>query len=91
MPDIDIRRKHCLGLGPARDAVQRVAESLQADLQAKHRWQGDRLEFECPGAKGVIGVDAQEVAVSVSLSWLLRPMRGRIERSVEEYLDRELG
>jgi len=90
MAHIQIRRSHRLGLDQARQAVGAVAQQLQADLQARHHWQGDRLEFECPGANGHIAVSAGEVSVDVRLSWLLTPAKGRIERSIQEYLERYL-
>lgn len=90
MANIEIRRAHALGREKAREAVQAVAEQLQADLRARHRWQGDSLRFECPGAHGRIDVTENEVRVVVTLSWLLAAARGRIERSVGEYLDRYL-
>ena len=71
-------------------AVQAVAERLQADLSARYSWSGDRLGFECPGASGHIDVAGTEVRVSVDLGWLLKPMRGRIEQSIRQYLDENL-
>jgi putative polyhydroxyalkanoate system protein len=90
MSDIKIERTHTLGQEQARRAVQGVAEQLQADLQAKHQWHGDRLRFDCSGAHGWISVTASEVCVTATLSWLLFPAKGRIERSINEYLDRYL-
>jgi putative polyhydroxyalkanoate system protein len=90
MSDIKIERTHTLGQEQARLAVQAVAEKLQTDLHAKHHWQGDRLRFDCPGAHGWISVTDSEVCVTVTLSWLLTAAKGRIERSINEYLDRYL-
>jgi putative polyhydroxyalkanoate system protein len=71
----------------ARASVQSVAEKLRGDLGASYRWDGDSLRFDCPGAKGSIDVAANEVGVRVDLSWLLSPAKGKIERSINEYLD----
>jgi putative polyhydroxyalkanoate system protein len=90
MSYIDIKRTHTLGQERARSAVQAVAEQLQADLHAKHHWQGDRLRFDCTGAHGWINVTDTEVCVTVTLSWLLTAAKGGIERSINEYLDRYL-
>jgi putative polyhydroxyalkanoate system protein len=90
MSDIKIERTHTLGQEQARMAVQAVAKQLETDLQAKHQWQGDRLKFDCPGAHGWIIVTPGEVCVTATLSWLLIPAKGRIERSINEYLDRYL-
>lgn len=90
MATIELTRQHGLGLEGARQAVQAVAERLQGDLNARHAWSSDSLKFECPGAKGRIDVAEAEVRVAVDLSWLLKPARGRIERSIAEYLDEYL-
>lgn len=91
MAAIEVTRQHRLGLDGARQAVQAVAERLQGDLNARHTWHGDSLRFECPGAEGRIDVTESGVRVSVGLSWLLKPARGRIERSIIDYLDEYLG
>ena len=88
---IEVSKQHRLGLAGARQAVQLVAERLQSDLNARHDWQGDKLKFECPGAEGHINVTETGIQVSVDLSWLLKPARGRIERSINEYLDEAIG
>lgn len=90
MAAIEVSRQHRLGVDAARQAVQAVAERLQGDLNARHAWSGNSLRFECPGAKGRIDVTENGVEVSVDLSWLLKPARGRIERSIIDYLDEYL-
>jgi len=90
MANIEIRRRHGLGLDAAKKAVTSVAEELRHDLKASHHWQGDDLSFECPGANGRINVTESEVCVEVGLSWLLTPAKGKIERAIAEYLDRYL-
>jgi len=90
MATIEIKQAHQLGGAAARSAVETVAAKLRADLNASYQWQGDRLAFECPGAKGSIDVCDDAVQVSVDLGWLLKPMRGRIEASIRQYLDEGL-
>lgn len=90
MPTIRAVRQHNLGLEAARAAVEGVAMQLQKDLSASHSWLGDSLNFECPGAEGCIEVTGSEVRVTVEIGWLLGPMRGRIEHSINQYLDENL-
>lgn len=90
MVAIDITRQHGLGLKGARQAVQSVAERLQGDLNARHAWSQDVLRFDCTGAEGCIEVTENKVRVKVDLSWLLKPVLGRIERSITDYLDEYL-
>ena len=90
MAAIEVIRPHTMGLEKARQAVQAVAEQLQGELNARHAWKGDVLVFDCPGAEGRISVAEKAVQVSVELSWLLKPARGRIEKSINETLDKHL-
>jgi putative polyhydroxyalkanoate system protein len=90
MAVIKVRQSHALGLEGARLAVQQVAERLREELKADYRWESDCLVFECPGADGRITTDISAVEVTVNLSWLLSPMRGRIEQSIHGYLEKYL-
>lgn len=90
MAQIQVRRAHALPQEQAKQSVQSVAEKLQGELGAKYRWEGDSLCFECPGAEGKIDVRPQEIAVAVELSWLLSAAKGKIERSIQGYLDQYL-
>ena len=90
MATIEVTRQHRLGLEGARRAVLFVVEHLQRDLNARCEWQGERLNFKCPGAEGHIELTETLIQLSVDLSWLLKPARGRIERSINDYLDQAL-
>lgn len=91
MAEIHVKRSHGLAHDKAKQSVQAVADKLKGDLGARYHWVGDSLRFECPGAEGKIEVSPAEVTVSVKLSWMLSAARGRIERSIEGYLDQYLG
>lgn len=90
MSEIHVKRQHGLPQEQAKQSVQAVADKLKGDLGAQCRWEGDSLRFECPGAEGRIDVQPSEVGVSVKLSWLLSAAKGKIERSIESYLDEYL-
>lgn len=90
MATIDVVREHGLGLEGGRQAVQAVAERLRGDLNARYTWSGDMLKFACTGADGRIDVTGDKVRIAVDLSWLLKPARGRIEQSINDYLDQYL-
>lgn len=87
---IEIWRQHNLGLKRVRQAAQAVASALKGDLKAAYHWENNQLVFECRGAQGYIEVTPETVCVSVKLSWLLAPTRGRIEQAIIAYLDRYL-
>jgi putative polyhydroxyalkanoate system protein len=90
MAEIHVKRKHALPQEQAKQSVQAVADKLKGELGAQCRWEGNSLHFDCPGAEGRIDVQPSEVGVSVKLSWLLSAAKGKIERSIESYLDEYL-
>ncbi|GBG12825.1 diguanylate cyclase [Novimethylophilus kurashikiensis] len=91
MATIDIKQQHTLGREAAKQSAEKIAQKLKRELNADYRWQGETLKFDCPGAQGGIEVGEHEVRVAVDLSFLLRPMKGRIEREIHEYLAECLG
>lgn len=90
MATIDIKRTHAVGKDKARAAAEQVAERLKDKIDATYRWDGDDLRFERSGAKGRIAVTATEVRIEIDLSFLLRPLKGRIEEKANQYLDEYL-
>ena len=87
MADIDIRRTHSLGIAAARSAADRMAEHLSRKFDLKGSWEGDVLHFQRPGVNGTLAVTAKDLALSVSLGFLLKAMKGSIERAIHEELD----
>jgi putative polyhydroxyalkanoate system protein len=90
MAHIDERRKHSKGKDKAREAAEEIAQDIGQKIGAKYRWEGDDLRFERSGAKGSIHVDEGEVRVQVELGLLLRPLKGKIESAIRDYMDRKL-
>ena len=88
MPDIDIKRAHNLGLKAARSAADKMAEHLGRKFGLQGDWKGNVLNFERPGVTGSLAVDDKDVRLTVSLGFLLKAMRGSIERAVHEELDK---
>lgn len=87
MPDIDIHRAHSLGLAAARAAADRMADSLARRFDLKGRWEGNVMKFERPGVSGSLAITDKDLHLSVALGFLLKAMKGSIERSIQEELD----
>ena len=87
MADIDIRRKHNLGMEAAREAADRMAEHLGRKFDLKGAWDGDVLRFERPGVTGTLAVTASDLHLTASLGFLLRAMKGSIENAIHSELD----
>ena len=90
MADIRVERAHGLTKEAAMEVALRVAERLKEKAQLSYRVQGDVIELERTGAKARIEVGATAFKAEVTLSLLLKPMRGMIEGKIEEYFARYL-
>lgn len=87
MADIDLKREHGLGLPAARKAAQKMAEDLGRKFNLVGSWTGDTLHFDRPGVAGTLALTDKDLHLSVKLGFLLKAMRGPIERAVHEELD----
>ena len=87
MADIDIRRSHHLGLKGARAAADKMAEHLGKKFDLRGDWQGNVLNFQRPGVTGSLAVSDKDLALSISLGFLLKAMRGSIEGAIVRELD----
>jgi putative polyhydroxyalkanoate system protein len=86
--DIDIKRTHALGLEGARVAAEKMEQALGRKFDLKGKWSGNTLSFERPGVSGTLDVGAKDVRLAVTLGFLLKAMKGSIERAVNEELDK---
>lgn len=90
MTTIKVNRHHKLGSERARETVDKLARKLEKDLDAQCRWEGSTLVFSRSGASGKIDVSDDEIDLEIKLGLLLRPLKGTIERTIEEEMDRYL-
>lgn len=88
MADIRVERNHTIGKEAALAAALRVAERMKDKASVNYRVAGDVIEFERSGAKGRLSVEADRVIAEITLSMLLKPMRGVIEGKIDEYFAR---
>ena len=87
MPDIDVRRAHHLGLSAARAAADQLAADLGKKFDLRGDWKGNVLNFQRPGVTGSLAVSEKDLHLTVSLGFLLKAMKGGIERAITEKLD----
>jgi len=88
MADIDLKRVHALGLEGARAAAEKMEQALGRKFDLKGAWSGNTLSFQRPGVSGTLAVTAKDVHLAVTLGFLLKAMKGSIERAVNEELDK---
>ena len=91
MPSIAIKRRHKLEPKKANAAAEKVIKDLRARYQLSCSWDGDQVEFERPGVSGHMHLRKNEVLLDVQLSFLMTPLKGPIERAINEELDRLFG
>ena len=87
MADIDITRAHDLGLVAARAAAERMEGHLGAKFDLKGSWTGNVLNFQRPGVTGSLRITEQDLHLSIALGFLLKAMKGSIEKAVKHELD----
>jgi putative polyhydroxyalkanoate system protein len=87
LADIQIHRVHNLGLTAARAAAERMADHLGRKFDLKGDWKGNTLHFERPGVSGLLTIDDKQLNLSVTLGFLLKAMKGSIEKAVTHELD----
>ena len=89
MADIQLTRTHGLGLSAARTAADTMSSHLSKKFGLQGRWSGNTLHFERPGVTGSLAITERDLALSVTLvGFLMKAMKGSIERSVNEELDK---
>ena len=88
MADIELTRTHGLSLTAARAAADRMAESLGRKFGLAGTWKGNTLTFERPGVSGSLALTEKDLHLAVTLGFLLKAMKGSIERAVNEEMDR---
>ena len=90
MADISLKRAHSLGLKGARTAANKMAEQLAEKFSLSGDWSGNTLNFSRAGVNGVLQVSETEIHLEVTLGFMLKMMKGPIEQSVNENLDKVL-
>jgi putative polyhydroxyalkanoate system protein len=92
MPDIQLSQPHQLTQQQARAKVDEMTHQLESDLGLTTQWLDDhKLSFERSGANGVLTLTEQQVSVEVKLNFMLRPMKGTIEKELEKALRKAFG
>lgn len=90
MATIHITKQHHLDKEQVKKEVQKLAEKLSEELSVETNWEKDRLTFKRTGASGHINLGEDEVDVEIKLSMVLKPLKGKIEQTVQDYLDERL-
>lgn len=88
MADIEARRAHSLSLEDARKVAQQLADQLKDQFQLDSEWHGNTLKFNRSGVKGHVQVSDKDVAVEISLGFMLKAFKGKIQSEVTKNMDK---
>lgn len=94
MATIDIRHPHGTDPDDAAKRTRSLVEEFAAkrpELVKELTWSrgGQRADMTGKGFKGSFEVDAREVVIAIDLALLARPLKGRIESTLNEKLSQE--
>jgi putative polyhydroxyalkanoate system protein len=84
MADINIHRKHTLGVTKAKQVANKVAKDLETKYELVCEWEGNTLSF------GRAGVQGDEMKCEVTLSFLFKAFKGPIQGEMEKNFDKLL-
>ena len=90
MADIELHRTHHLGLKGARAAADKMAGRLADKFDLAGEWKGNTLHFSRSGVNGQLIVTDHDMNLAITLGFMLKMMKGPIEQSVHEQLDKVL-
>jgi putative polyhydroxyalkanoate system protein len=91
MSEIDIRRRHALGMEDARRLAGDMAQRLQQRFGLACRWEGDTVHFERDGVRGCLTLAPGEIRIHARLGFLLSLAGSHIEDEISAQLERVLG
>lgn len=88
MADIHAHKKHNMTLDQAKQTAQRLAEQLQKEFQVDSEWQGNTLNFTRTGVKGKLDVTDTDVSLDISLGFMLKAFKGKIQAEIDKNFDK---
>lgn len=89
MPKINLSRNHNLPADVIKQRLDQLGSKLTEKYQAKTSWEGDRtLNVKGTGVTGKLVIGEKKVDVDIDLSFMLSPMKGKIEETLGRELDK---
>ena len=91
MFELQLKRKHKLGLKKGKAAAQQVADELEREFDMVNEWDGHTLRLIRAGVAGSLVVTRDAVEIHARVASRLNVFRPRIEMRVQHYFDRYFG
>lgn len=91
MAKIDVTQSHSLPIEEAKLRMEKVQAELTQKYGLSFSWEGDRrVQVSGKGVKGTIQLTETQVSVNLDLSFILTPVKGKIESRLREQLVEQL-
>lgn len=87
MSDIQARKEHSLSLDEAKQTAQKFADQLKKEYQLESEWQGNTLNFTRSGLNGKLDVTEKDVSLDISLGFMLKAFKGKIQAEIDKKLN----
>lgn len=91
MADISIVHEHKLTPKKAREAAQKVADTIAEEYGLACEWEGDVLRFERSGVQGQMTLEKKKVEMFIRLGFMMSAFSSTIEAKVEENMKKVFG
>lgn len=91
MADISMKRAHGLERSDVQERISQLADKLADRLGGSWDWDGDDAVCEARGAKARVAYDEENISMDVSLPMMMKPLRGALEKKIDEYFARYFG
>jgi putative polyhydroxyalkanoate system protein len=88
MADIELQKKHKLGMAKAKTAAKKVAADMEKNFDMTSAWEGNTLVFQRAGVKGNLVVTADNVSLDVTLGFLLKAFKPKIEEQLKANMNK---
>ncbi|WP_320044386.1 polyhydroxyalkanoic acid system family protein [uncultured Desulfobacter sp.] len=91
MADININKSHSLEISDARARLEKMAGELQAQYGIKSAWTGNTAILSGTGLKkGRVELTDSVINVQITLGFLAKAMKGKVQEQVDIALDNAL-
>ncbi len=91
MADINIVHEHKLTPKKAREAAQKVADTIAEEYGLTCEWEGDVLHFERSGVQGQLTLEKKKVEMFIRLGFMMSAFSSTIESKVSENMKKVFG
>ena len=91
MANIHIKHPYQMMRDDAKMRVEEIAKKLKKEYKMDYGWKGSKLDFRRSGASGFLELGDGTIELNIKLGMLLAPVKGNIESSIRQNLEKEFG